>query len=79
MPKSMTTDAAGKEDHDNPFGIKGIGEPVMGSTGVALLSTITDAMGGKYYFNRNPVIPDMIVNAMAGQSQSHRPLQTNTR
>jgi hypothetical protein len=34
-------------------------------------------MGG-HYLNRTPVVPDMIVNAVAGQAQSHGPLDVNT-
>ena len=43
----------------------------------ALLCAISDALGG-HYFNRTPVMPDMIVNALAGRPQSHKPLQVNT-
>ena len=38
---------------------------------------ISDALGG-HYFNRTPVMPDMIVNAAARREQSHKPLQVNT-
>ena len=38
---------------------------------------IADALGG-HYFNRVPVLPDMIVNAAAGRDQSHKPLQVST-
>ena len=34
-------------------------------------------MGG-HYFNRTPVVPDMIVNAVAGLPQAHGNLQVNT-
>ena len=53
-------------DPQNPIGAKGIGEPLMGCAAAALLCAISDAMGG-HYFNRTPVVPDMIVNAMAGK------------
>jgi hypothetical protein len=33
---------------------------------------------GGHYFNRAPVLPDMIVNAAAGREQSHKPLQVST-
>jgi CO/xanthine dehydrogenase Mo-binding subunit len=79
MPAAMTSAAVGKTDPENPLGIKGIGEPVMGCAGAALLCAIADAMGGDHYFKRTPVTPDMIVNALAGQDQSHKPLQTNTQ
>jgi hypothetical protein len=32
---------------------------------------------GCHLFNRVPVVADMIVNALAKQPQSHKPLQTN--
>ena len=50
----------------------------MGGATAALLCAISDALGG-YYFNRTPVVADMIVNAAVGQEQSHRPLQVNTQ
>jgi len=64
-------------DPQNPVGAKGIGEPVQGCAAAALLCAISDALGG-HYFNRTPVMPDMIVNAAAGREQSHNPLQVNT-
>ena len=57
---------------------KGIGEPVQGASAAAILSAISDALGG-HLFNRTPVVPDMIVNAAAGRPQSHKPLQVNTQ
>ena len=44
----------------------------------AVLCAISDALGG-VYFKRNPVTPDMIVNAVAGREQSHQPLQIHTQ
>jgi len=73
----MRTDAVDQPDPASPLGTKGIGEPVMGAGSAALLCAISDALGG-HYFNRVPVTPDHIVNAAAGRSQSHRPLQVNT-
>ncbi|HEY9182621.1 MAG TPA: hypothetical protein VIQ99_05445, partial [Gammaproteobacteria bacterium] len=64
-------------DPQNPVGAKGIGEPVQGCAAAALLCAISDALGG-HYFNRTPVMPDMIVNAAAGRPQSHKALQVNT-
>ena len=60
-----------------PYGAKGIGEPVQGCAAAALLSAISDALGG-HYFNRTPLTTDMIVNAAAGREQSHTSLQVNT-
>lgn len=76
VPTVIETDAVNKPDPQNPFGVKGIGEPAMGSVAAALLCAISDATGT--YFNRTPVDPDMIVNAMAGRPQSIKPLQVNT-
>ena len=55
----------------------GIGEPVMGAAASALLCAISDALGG-HYFDRTPVVTDMIVNAASGREQSHGPLQVST-
>jgi CO/xanthine dehydrogenase Mo-binding subunit len=77
VPPTMRNDAVDQADPQSPLGTKGIGEPVMGAGAAALLCAISDAMGG-HYFNRVPVTPDQIVNALAGRAQSHKPLQVNT-
>jgi CO/xanthine dehydrogenase Mo-binding subunit len=77
VPATMTTDAVDQPDPQSPLGTKGIGEPVMGAGATALLCAISDALGG-HYFNRVPVTPDQIVNALAKRPQSHQPLQVNT-
>ena len=77
VPATMQTAAVGIEDPDNPIGAKGVGEPVQGCAGAALLCAISSALGG-HVFNRVPVLPDMIVNAAAGRTPSHGPLQVNT-
>ena len=77
VPSMMQTDAVDKADPMNPIGARGIGEPTMGCAAAALLCAISDALGG-HYFNRIPVLPDMIVNAVSGRPQSHKPLQVNT-
>jgi CO/xanthine dehydrogenase Mo-binding subunit len=76
-PVVMRTLAVDLQDPQNPVGAKGIGEPVEGCATAALVSAIADALGG-HYFNRTPVLPDMIVNAAAGRAPSHRPLQVST-
>ena len=78
VPLEMEWAAVGTPDPQNPVGAKGIGEPVMGCAAAALLCAISDALDG-YYFNRSPIVPDMIVNAASGQNQSHSPLQVNTQ
>jgi xanthine dehydrogenase molybdenum-binding subunit len=77
VPATMQTAWVDIADPQNPVGAKGIGEPVQGCAAAALLCAISDALGG-HYFNRTPVMPDMIVNAAAGRPQSHKPLQVNT-
>ena len=77
VPSTMTTGAVDIADPQNPVGSRGIGEPVQGCAAAALLSAISDALGG-HYFNRVPIMPDMIVNVASGQPQSNKPLQVNT-
>jgi CO/xanthine dehydrogenase Mo-binding subunit len=77
VPSTMQTLAVAIEDPQNPVGAKGIGEPVEGCATAAVLAAISDALGG-HYFNRAPVLPDMIVNAAAGRDPSYRPLQVST-
>jgi CO/xanthine dehydrogenase Mo-binding subunit len=77
VPSHMQTLAVDMQDPQNPVGAKGIGEPVEGCATAAVLAAISDALGG-HYFNRVPVLPDMIVNAAAGREQSHKPLQVST-
>ncbi len=71
MTEAMYVD---KPDPTNPIGVRGIGEPLMGCAASALLSAISDALGG-VYFNRTPIVPDMIINALAGRPQSYKTLQ----
>jgi xanthine dehydrogenase molybdenum-binding subunit len=78
VPLEMEWNAVNIADPQNPVGAKGIGEPVMGCAAAALLCAVSDALGG-HYFNRSPIVPDMIVNAASGQAQSHNPLQVNTQ
>jgi CO/xanthine dehydrogenase Mo-binding subunit len=78
VPSEMDWAAVDQADPDNPVGVKGIGEPLMGCAAAALLCAISDALGGQY-FNRTPVVADMILNATTGRSQAHRPLQVNTQ
>ncbi|HEY8519235.1 MAG TPA: xanthine dehydrogenase family protein molybdopterin-binding subunit [Gammaproteobacteria bacterium] len=77
VPVVMQASAVNIPDPQNPVGAKGAGEPVQGCAAAALLCAISDALGG-HYFNRTPVVADMIVNAAAGRPQSHGPLQVNT-
>jgi CO/xanthine dehydrogenase Mo-binding subunit len=63
-------------DPSSPLGTKGIGEPLLGCGAAALLCALSEAVGG-HAFNRTPVVPDMILNHLAGRAPSHGPLQVN--
>jgi CO/xanthine dehydrogenase Mo-binding subunit len=78
VPSEMQVGWVDKPDPQNPVGVKGVGEPLMGCAAAALLSAISDALGG-HYFNRTPVMPDMIVNAAAKRPQSYKVLAVNTQ
>lgn len=78
VPAQMKVDFVDKPDPQNPMGVRGIGEPLMGCAAAALLSAISDALGG-IYFNRTPIVPDMIINALAKQDQSYKPLQISNQ
>lgn len=54
-----------------------IGQPILAVAASALICAISDALGG-HYFNRTPVVTDMIVHAAAGREKSHGPLQVST-
>ncbi len=77
-PGTITTAAVEIPDPYNPMGGRGIGEPAQGSGAAAVLTAISDALGGEL-FNRTPVVPDMIVNVAAGRPQSTKPLSVNTQ
>lgn len=76
-PLNITVTAVGKPDDSNPYGAKGIGEPIEGCAAAALLCAISDALGG-HYFNRTPIVVDYIINALAKRPQSYKPLAVNT-
>jgi len=77
VPVEVGWGAVEKPDPQNPIGVKGVGEPVLGSGASAITSAISDALGG-HLFNRTPVTPDMIINHLAGRPPAHKPLQVNT-
>ncbi|MBM4184393.1 MAG: xanthine dehydrogenase family protein molybdopterin-binding subunit [Gemmatimonadetes bacterium] len=78
VPSEMDWAAVDQAEPNNPVGVKGIGEPLMGCAAAALLCALSDALGG-HYFNRTPIVADMIVNAANGRPQAHRQLQVNTQ
>jgi xanthine dehydrogenase molybdenum-binding subunit len=78
VPSELNWAAVEQADPVNPVGVKGIGEPLMGCAAAALLCALSEALGG-HYFNRTPIVTDMIVNAASGRPPAHRPLQVNTQ
>ena len=77
VPAEMGWGAVEMPDPQNPVGVKGVGEPPQGSGAAAITTAISDAMGG-HLFNRTPVSADMILNALSGRPQAHKPLQVNS-
>ncbi len=77
VPAEMGWGTVDRADPESPMGTRGMGEPVMGCAAAALVCAISDALGG-HYFNRTPIVADMIVNAAAGRPQSHKPLQVSS-
>ena len=77
VPPDIAWGAVDQADPQNPVGVKGVGEPVLGSGAAAITSAISDALGG-HLFNRTPVSVDMILNFLSKRPQAHKPLQINT-
>jgi CO/xanthine dehydrogenase Mo-binding subunit len=77
VPSVMRSSAVDLPDPQNPVGIKGVGEPLLGCAGAAVLCAISAALDG-HLFKRTPVLPDMIVNAASGRPQSYKPLSVHT-
>lgn len=73
----LKADWVDKPDPTSPMGTKGIGEPPLGAAASALVCAISDALGG-HLFNRTPIRPDMIVNAIAKLPPAHKPMQIHT-
>jgi CO/xanthine dehydrogenase Mo-binding subunit len=63
--KQMDWVAADQPDPFNPLGARGIGEPSQGAGCGAVQCAIADAMGGAY-FNRTPIMRDMILTKVEG-------------
>jgi xanthine dehydrogenase molybdenum-binding subunit len=68
--------AVDQPDPSSPLGTKGIGEPLLGCAGAAVLCAISEAIGG-HVFNRTPVVADMILNHLADRPPAHGRLQVN--
>jgi len=77
VPSTMSWDAVDLPDPQNPVGTRGIGEPPMGAAAAAIVCAISDALDG-HVFKRTPIVPDMIVNHIAGREPSNGVLQIHT-
>jgi xanthine dehydrogenase molybdenum-binding subunit len=77
IPPNIQWQAVEKPDPQHPLGIKGVGEPALGSGASSITSAISDALGG-HLFNRTPISGDMILNHLSGRPPAHKPLQVNT-
>ena len=63
--KEMDWVAAGEPDPFSPIGARGIGEPSQGAGCGAVICAIADALGDEY-FNRTPIMTDMILTRLEG-------------
>ena len=76
--REMAWTAADLPDPFNPVGCKGIGEAPVGAGAGAVLNAITDALGDDVYFNRSPIMRDMILTKLNPElEEAHNPLTTH--
>ena len=66
--RQMRWVAAGEPDPFNPLGARGIGEPSQGAGSGAVLCAIANALGDDGYFERTPIMTDMILTKVEGLS-----------
>jgi CO/xanthine dehydrogenase Mo-binding subunit len=76
VPPQLGFAAVDLPDPENPVGSRGIGEPPIGAGAAAVLSAITDALGGRY-LNRTPVTPDRIVALLENVRTGYGRLETH--
>ena len=67
--REMQWAAADKADPFNPVGARGIGEPSQGAGSGAVLCALADALGHQGYFNRTPIMADMILTKLENLPQ----------
>ena len=75
--KQMDWAAANEPDPFNPLGAKGIGEAPQGAGTGAVLCAIADALGDGY-FNRTPIMTDMILSRIEGLPEAVSKLATHS-
>ena len=76
--REMEWVAAGEPDPFNPLGARGIGEPSQGAGTGAVICAIANALGEDGYFNRTPIMTDMILTKLDGLPEPHSRLATHT-
>ena len=74
--REMQWSTAGVPDPFNPLGARGIGEAPQGAGTGAVLCAVADALGDGY-FNRTPIMTDMILTKLEGLPQPHPKLTTH--
>ena len=75
--RKMRWVAAEEPDPFNPLGARGIGEPSQGAGSGAVLCAIANALGDDGYFNRSPIMSDMILTKLEGLPEPHPKLSTH--
>ena len=76
--REMEWVAAGDPDPFSPLGARGIGEPSQGAGCGAVLCAVANALGKDGYFNRTPIMTDMILTKLNGLPEPHSRLATHT-
>ena len=76
--REMAWVAAGEPDPFNPLGARGIGEAPQGAGAGAVLCAVANALGEDGYFNRTPIMTDMILTKLEGLPEPHSRLATHT-
>ena len=75
--KEMGFSSPNLPDPFNPVGCRGVGEPPVGAAAGAVLNAIADALGDDVYFNRSPIMRDMILAKLNDLDDAHNPLSTH--
>ena len=75
--REMEWETAGVADPFNPLGARGIGEAPQGAGAGAVVCAVADALGDAGYFNRTPIMSDMILTKLEGLSEPHSRLATH--
>ena len=75
--KEMDFSSPNLPDPFSPIGSRGVGEPPVGAAAGAVLNAIADALGDDVYFNRSPIMRDMILTKLNNETGAHNPLKTH--